>query len=183
MSVSILTDPPPKNAIDIYVDDITCTSVTADSIEAQNYTSTSTLALNATDALELGRTTPMLRLAGSSAMSYQVRTITTLPDADSTITAAMVLGGCIVQSPSINRTNVFSTGPEFVAALTAGTDAPIIGDTIRCVFHNTGAATAINTVASGLTLVGVSLSVLTASSVSYYIRVTSGTTCQIWKEG
>ena len=49
MSVSILTDPPPKNAIDIYVDDVNATSMNTTNINSTTITNTGLLTTGSID--------------------------------------------------------------------------------------------------------------------------------------
>jgi hypothetical protein len=67
----------------------------------------------------------------------------TVPGATSTITAAMLSTGLIIEAPSVGNTSTFDTAANIVAMVNARSAGAVVGDMIQCLIVNGSAANAI----------------------------------------
>lgn len=74
--------------------------------------------------------------------------VSTVPGAASTITAANLLTGFVVQAPSAGNTSTLDTAANIVAAVNGVSAGAVVGDVIQCYLGNGSAANTI-TIAAG----------------------------------
>jgi hypothetical protein len=89
-----------------------------------------------------GGTLPVNTL-GTNWMNGFGTPVSTTPGAASTLTAAALSTGFIIQAPSAGNTSTFDTGANIVAMVNARSAGAVVGDVIQCLLINGSGANTI----------------------------------------
>ena len=103
-------------------------------------------------------------------------TLTTVPDAASTLTAAQLLGGFLEQSPSVGRTDTTDTGANLDAAMGSSQN---VGDWFDTQLSNLGSAAITLAAGSGVTIRG-NTSVAAGKTAFLVFRRTAAATWTVY---